>query len=164
VNGWSISPVVTLYSGLPVNIVTGVNENADSYGNNRPDLVAGVSPKLDPHRCRLCAGGTAAAWFNTAAFVKNGAGVTGGIGPGGADGNTPRLYLRGPGYRDVDLAILRDIHLNRGFVFQIRGEAINAFNLVSLSAPTANMNSATNGAITTAATPRVMQVGARLTF
>lgn len=90
--------------------------------------------------------------------------VTGGIGPGGADGNTPRDYLRAPGYRDIDLALLRDIHLERGIIFQIRGEAINAFNLVSLNAPTANLNSSSDGFISGAASPRVMQVGVRLTF
>ena len=160
-NGWTISPVVTLYSGLPVNILTGISENFDGYGNNRPDLVAGVSPFLSPHRPRSQA---AAEWFNTAAFVKNGPGVPGGIGPGGADGNTPRDYLRAPGYRDVDLALLRDFHFERGIVFQIRGEATNAFNLISLSAPTANLNSPNNGRITSAYSPRIMQVGARLTF
>jgi hypothetical protein len=165
-NGWSISPIVTLHSGGPVNILTGVNENDDSYGNNRPDLT-GVSPYLSPHRCRVCSATNSIAatgWFNTAAFVKNGPGIAGGIGPGGADGNTPRNYLRGPGYRDIDLALLRDIHFERGIVFEIRGEAINAFNLVSLSGPTANLNSGSNTFISTASSPRVMQVGARLTF
>jgi hypothetical protein len=166
-NGWNISPVVTLYSGAPVNMLTGINENDDSYGNNRPDLVASVSPWLSPHRCRVCNSANSIAtqgWFNTAAFTKNGPGVTGGIGPGGADGNTPRNYLRTPGYRDIDLALLRDIHFERGIIFQIRGEAINAFNLVSLNGPTANLNSGSDGFISTAASPRVMQVGARLTF
>ena len=77
----------------------------------------------------------AAQWFNTAAFVANGPGVAGGIGPGGADGNTPRDYLRNPGYRDVDLGIFRNISFERGVVFQLRGEATNAFNLVSLGTP-----------------------------
>jgi hypothetical protein len=165
-NGWSISPIVTLHSGGPVNMLTGINENDDEYGNNRPDLT-GVSPKLSPHRCRLCSDANnifTTGWFNKAAFTFNGPGVAGGIGPGGADGNTPRNYLRGPGYRDIDLAFLRDIHLERGMVFQIRGEAINAFNLVSLSGPTANLNSGSDTLISTASTMRVMQLGARLTF
>ena len=85
-------------------------------------------------------------------------------GPGGVDGNTPRDYLRAPGYRDVDLALLRDFHLKRGIVLQLRGEAANAFNLVSLGVPTANLNSPNNGKITSAYSPRIMQVGARLTF
>jgi hypothetical protein len=161
VNGWTISPIVTLQSGAPFGISTGANKNLDSSNNNRPNLVPGVSAFLDPHRDRNTA---ANAWFNTAAFIANGPGVAGGIGPGGADGNTPRDYLRAPGYRDIDLGLLRDFRLVHGIVFQLRGEATNAFNLVSLSAPTANLTSANNGKITSAGTPRLIQVGGRLTF
>ena len=127
---------------------------------NRPDLVPGVGAFLDPHRPRPVA---AKAWFNTAAFTQNGPGVAGGIGPGGADGNAPRDYLRAPGYRDIDLGVFRDFRFER-FTFQLRGEATNAFNLVSLNAPTANLKSALNGQITSAASPRLIQIGARFTF
>src|SRR5581483_1825920 len=115
---------------------------------------------LDPNRSRQIA---RFKWFNTAAFIPNGPGVAGGIGPGGADGNVPRDYLRAPGYRDIDLGVFRDIHFER-FVFQLRGEATNAFNMVSLNAPTANLSSSTDGWITSASSPRLIQVGARFTF
>jgi hypothetical protein len=157
--GWTISPIVFLNSGAPVNILTGANKNDDSYGNNRPNLVPGQSAFLSPHRSRSA---VAAEWFNTDAFTANGPGL--GIGPGGADGNAPRDYLTGPGYRDVDLGIFRDISFERGLKLQLRGEATNAFNMVSLSAPTANLASSLNGRITSASSPRIIQVGARLTF
>lgn len=159
VNGWSISPIYSLFSGLPVTITTGSDKNADSYSSDRPNLVAGTSAFLDSHRDRKTA---AAQWFNIAAFTANGPGL--GIGVGGADGNTPRDSLRAPGYRDIDLGILRDFQFERGISLQLRGEATNAFNLVSLSAPTASLSSSINGKITSAYTPRVIQVGARLTF
>jgi hypothetical protein len=157
-NHWTVSSIVTLYSGAPVNIVTGSNKNFDSANNNRPNLVPGQKAFLAPHRSRTAA---AAEWFNPAAFTSNGPGL--GIGPYGADGNAPRDYLRAPGYRDIDLGIFRDISIER-FTLQIRGEATNAFNLVSLNAPTANLASTINGHITSAASPRLIQVGARLTF
>jgi hypothetical protein len=157
-NHWTISSIAILYSGAPVNIVTGSNKNDDSANNNRPNLVAGQNAFLDPHRSRAVA---AAEWFNTAAFAANGPGL--GIGPYGADGNAPRDYLRAPGYRDIDLGIFRNITFER-FTLQFRGEATNAFNLVSLNAPTANLASSLNGKITSAASPRLIQLGARLTF
>jgi hypothetical protein len=160
-NGWTISPIVSLQSGAPFSVVSGTNNNFDSANANRPDLVPGVSAFLDPHRSRSVA---AKEWFNTAAFTQNGPGVPGGIGPGGADGNAPRDYLRAPGYRNIDLGVFRDFRLLERFTFQLRGEATNAFNLVSLNAPTANLKSALNGQITSAASPRLIQVGARLTF
>jgi Carboxypeptidase regulatory-like domain len=157
-NHWTLSSIAILYSGAPVNIVTGSNKNFDSANDNRPNLVSGQNAFLDPHRSRAIA---AAEWFNTAAFAANGPGL--GIGPYGADGNAPRDYLRGPGYRDIDLGIFRNITFER-FTLQFRGEATNAFNLVSLNAPTANLASSLNGRITSAASPRLIQLGARLTF
>jgi hypothetical protein len=161
VNGWTISPIVSLQSGRPVEMVTGSNNNFDSANHSRPDLVAGTKAYLDPHRSRQVA---RYAWFNTAAFTPNGPGVPGGIGPGGADGNTPRDYLRGPGFRNIDLAVFRTITFERGIAFQLRGEATNAFNLVSLNDPTANLASGNDGKITGASSPRILQVGGRLTF
>ena len=150
-NGWTISSIVTLNSGAPVNIVTGSNKNFDSANNSRPNLVAGQNAFLDTHRNRTAA---AAQWLNTAAFTANGPGL--GIGPGGADGNTPRDYLRAPGYRDIDLGLFRNISFER-FTLQLRGEATNAFNMVSLNAPTANLASALNGKITAGGQPRLIQ-------
>lgn len=160
-NCWSISPIATLNSGAPFNITTGTNNNATGYNNDRPNLVPGVNPFLDPHRPRTV---SSQAWFNVAAFIPNGPGVAGGIGPGGADGNTPRDYLRAPGYRDIDLGISRDFRFERGIGLQFRADATNAFNIVSLNAPTAALNSSNDGKITAAASPRLIQFGARISF
>ncbi len=106
-----------------------------------------------------------AAWFNTAAFTPNGPGVAGGIGPGGADGNVGRNSLFGPGFKDIDMGLFRNIKFERGVVFQLRGEATNVFNLVSLNNPTGSLASGNYGKITSAAgTQRIIQVGGRLTF
>ena len=114
VNGWTISPILSLQSGPPFEITTGSTKNFDSNGHNRPDLVPGVNAFLDPHRPRAQ---VAAEWFNTAAFVANGPGVPGGIGPGGADGNTPRDYPAwtglprcGSGLYSAISALARDSH------------------------------------------------------
>jgi hypothetical protein len=130
-------------------------------------VVPGVSPKLDPHRCRLCAtNSVTSAWFNNAAFTANGPGLPGGIGPGGADGNVRRDSLIGPGFRDIDLGIFRNITFEHGVAFQFRVESTNAFNMVSLSNPSSgNITAASQATITSAAgTQRVIQLGGRLTF
>jgi hypothetical protein len=167
-NGYSISTIASFNSGAPFNITTGSDNNKDGYNNDRPNLVPGVNPFLSAHRSRFTA---AQAWFNTAAFTANClAGATGGcttttgIGPGGADGNTPRDSLRAPGYRDVDLGVSRDFRFERGIGLTFRADATNAFNMVSLNAPTANLGSGNNGKITGATSPRLIQVGARITF
>jgi len=170
VNGWQISPIVYLHSGTDFTMETGSSKNLDSNNSstsNRPNAVAGINPVLDPHRCRVCSSTNSVlnSWFNTAAFVANGPGVAGGIGPGGADGNVRRNSLYGPGFKDIDMGVFRNITFERGVVFQLRGEATNVFNLVSLANPTANLGSGNDGKITSAVgTQRIIQVGGRLTF
>jgi Carboxypeptidase regulatory-like domain len=160
-NGWKLSAIAFFQSGQPFNITTGSDKNADGYNNDRPNLVPGANPFLDSHRTRAAA---ANAWFNTAAFTANGPGLAGGIGPGGADGNTPRDFLRAPGYRDIDLGLERDFRFREGMGLVFRADMTNAFNMVSLNSPTANLSSSINGHITAAAPNRIIQLGSRLTF
>jgi hypothetical protein len=160
-NGWKLAAIASLQSGAPVNITTGTDNNLDSYNSDRPNLVPGVSAFLDPHRSRAAA---AAAWFNKAAFTPNGPGLAGGVGIGGADGNTSRDFLRAPGYRDVDMSLQRDFRVREGMGFEFRADATNVFNLVSLNAPNATLSSANVGKISTAAPNRIMQLGGRFTF
>ena len=158
-NGWTISPILRLRSGTPFTVTTGSNNNFDSANASRPNLVPGVSPFLDPHRPRDVA---AKQWINKAAFTPNGPGL--GIGIGGADGNSPRNYFRSPGFRSIDMGLFRDFLFQRGIVFQLRAEANNAFNMVSLGTPTTTLSSPSFGQITTASPARLLQVGGRLTF
>jgi hypothetical protein len=182
VNGWQISPVVVLTSGGPFTVSTGSNKNFDSQSASRPNVVpGGPSPKLDPHRCRVCGftgqspKSVVTQWFNGinyltnptgASFMANGPGVAGGIGPGGADGNVGRDSLIGPGFKDMDAALFRNITFERGVAFQFRAEITNVMNWVSLNNPSAgNITSGSQGNITSAAgTQRVIQLGGRLTF
>ncbi len=165
-NGWTIAPVLGMTSGAPLNMTTGSNLNFDSAGNSRPNIVPGVSPILDHHRCRICATNSElTAWFNTAAFTKNGPGLPGGIGPGGADGNVSRDFIIGPGFRDMDLGVFRSVNFEHGVVFQFRAEATNALNWVSVGNPTTSLSSGNDAKITGAqGTQRIIQLGGRLTF
>jgi hypothetical protein len=106
------------------------------------------------------------AWFNTAAYTANGPGLPGGIGPGGADGNVGRDTLIGPGLKDMDAVLSRNITFERGVVFQFRADFTNVLNWVNLSGPNSSLSAGGNeGTITSAtATQRVIQLGGRLTF
>lgn len=153
-NGWSISPIIKIRSGLPFTITNGnVDANLDGQTNDRAQLIG------DPH----VANPTAAQWFNTAAFVQNKV-VTGVA----TDGNSPRNLLDGPGFRVVDLAISRDFRLSERFKLRFRAEATNVFNMVNLGQPGAAVpsgaTSTTFGVITSANSMRKMQFGLRLTF
>jgi hypothetical protein len=155
INGWSISPIIKLRSGLPFSITNGnVDANLDGVGTDRAQLVG------DPHLAHP----TAQQWFNTAAFAQNRV-VTGVA----TDGNSARNLLYGPGYHVVDLAVTREIRLTERYKVSLRAEGTNVFNLVNLgqpgnSVPAAGSTSATFGVITSAAPMRRLQFGARFTF
>ncbi len=153
-NGWSISPIIKLRSGLPFSITNGnVDANLDGNTNDRAQLVG------DPHIDNP----TAARWFNTAAFKQNVV-VTGVA----TEGSSPRNLLDGPGYKVVDLAISRDFRLSERFKLRFRAEATNVFNIVNLGQPgnsvPSGATSTTFGVITSAQAMRKMQFGLRLTF
>ncbi|MEK6280802.1 MAG: carboxypeptidase regulatory-like domain-containing protein [Acidobacteriota bacterium] len=153
-NGWSISPIIKMRSGLPFTVTNGnVDANLDGQTNDRARLIG------DPHIDNP----TAARWFNTAAFAQNPV-VTGVA----TDGSSPRNLLDGPGYKVVDLAISRDFNLSERFKLRFRAEGTNIFNIVNLGQPGAAVpsgaTSATFGVITSASPMRRMQFGLRLTF
>lgn len=152
-NGWAVSSIIKIRSGLPFTVTNGnVDANLDGQTNDRAQQVG------DP----LVDNPTAAQWFNTAAFVQNKA-VTGVA----VDGNTPRNFLDGPGYRVVDLAVSRDFRIKR-VKLTFRAEATNAFNIVNFGQPGTSVPSGTTsttfGVIRTANAMRRLQLGVRLTF
>jgi len=156
-NGWSISPIVTLHSGAPFTVTTGSDVNSDGQsGNDRPNVVPGLTFAM-PHSTRAQ---QVAEWFYTSAFAKNA--ITS-YDPTG-DGSAPRNVLDGPGYRDIDLAIFRDFRIHEQITLQARAEALNAFNLVNLNNPVTTLSASNFGTITGAGTMREIQIGLRLTF
>jgi hypothetical protein len=159
-NGWALSSIVNIHSGFPFTILNG--KDANLTGNTsaeRAELVQGQNPVLSTR--------TAAEWFNTAAFSQNPATLVNGI---AVDGSSSRNMMRGPTFKDVDLSISRDISLSRfreGLGFQIRADAYNIFNIVSLNSPGGNgatVGSSTFGVITSANPMRQLQLGVKLLF
>ena len=152
-NGWAISPIVKIRSGLPFTVTNGnVDANLDGQTNDRANQIG--DPYIDNP--------TPQQWFNTAAFAQNKV-VTGNP----VNGNTPRNSLEGPGFRVIDLAVSRDFRLPLGKL-TFRAEATNAFNIVNYGQPGASVPSGTTsttfGVIRSARTMRQVQLGLRWTF
>jgi len=150
-NGWTASAIVTLQSGAPLTITSGQDRNLDGLTTDRADLVG--DPVLDSGRSR---DQLIAQWFNRSAFAQPALGT---------DGNAGRNILNGPGYRNVDLGVFRDIHLGGPAMLQVRLEATNLFNFVNLMNPDTNLNApATFGQIRSARDMRRIQLGGRFSF
>ena len=148
VNGWSAAGVLTLQSGLPVAVTQATNTNAFAgFGTQRPNLVG--EPAL-PAGER-----STSRWFNTQAFAAA---------PQFTLGSSSRNPVRGPGYRNLDLAMTRRLPLRGASALELRVEVFNATNTPALGAPNGVFGSAGFGTITNAGDPRVIQLAAKVIF
>ncbi len=164
-DGWTISPIVKIYSGSPFTITTGTDNNADGVSGDRANQVANPYNSTIHHDSRAKA---AVRWFDTASFcsysVANPAACPG-TGAAGSAGTSERNGYYGPGSKQVDLALLREFHIRDNLAFQLRGESTNVFNFVNLNNPSGAINiSPTTNQITGASDMRQIQIGGRLTF
>jgi hypothetical protein len=144
---WSIATVVTLQSGVPIAVTQPNSLGYAGFTTQRPNLVGDPELPSDER--------TPARWFNTAAFAT-------------ADqfslGTASRNPVRGPSYRDVDLAVMRLVRVGPDRAIELRAEAFNLLNTVNLGAPAAMLGAANFGTITSALDPRVVQLAVKFTF
>jgi hypothetical protein len=151
--GWQASGILTLQSGRPFTVAllpeidnSNTGRSALGFGaNDRPD-VSGDPSISDPDETR---------WFNTGAFSMP---------PFGSFGSAGRSILDGPGYANLNVAVIRDVRLGARARVQLRVEAFNVFNRVNLDNPDNFFGSPTFGQVLSAGSPRRMQLGARLMF
>ncbi len=152
-SGWRISGITTISTGTAFNMVSGTDTNYDNYGNDRPNQVA------DWHM----SGGRSRAqkvveYFNIAAFSPVPVGTATG------EGNTQMNLMIGPGKKNTDLTAAKDLILKGENRMQFRADAFNVFNNVNLGNPTAQLNSANDGVINSAAAGRILQLTLKYTF
>jgi hypothetical protein len=146
--GWTVSGVLTAQSGMPVAVTQTTNNNAFAgFGTQRPNLVGNLTL---PRRER-----SVDRWFNTSAFTAA---------PAFTLGTSSRNPARGPGYRNLDLALMRRVPLSGGRALELRAEVFNLTNTPPLLAPNTTVGSAAFGTITAAGDPRVVQLAAKLLF
>jgi hypothetical protein len=147
-NDWTITSLVTLQSGVPIAVTQATNFNAFAgFGVQRPNLVG--DPTLPADRR------TPGQWFNTAAFA---------VAPQFTIGSASRNPVRGPSYRDVDLALMRRVPVSSGKAIELRAEVFNLLNTPPLGAPAAVLGAANFGTITSAGDPRVVQLALKFVF
>ena len=150
---WTVSGIVAMQSGRPFTVallpeVDNSNTGRSSLGfgaNDRPNLV-GTARLNDPSEAR---------WFNTAAFALPAFGNFGSAG---------RNILEGPGYQNVNLALLKQVPISSRLQLQLRIEAFNLLNRLNLDLPDNFFGSPTFGQVLSAESPRHVQFGARLSF
>jgi hypothetical protein len=137
VGGWSVSTVMSFESGQPVNVVQS-NDNTGSFsGQQRPNLVPGVSPTTPGDTLDRLNN-----YINPAAFVAA---------PPFTFGNAPRTQdsLRGPFRHNYDLVLAKAMPVTNAVKAQLKVEILNLTNSPKfLSGPAASFGTATFGTIT----------------
>jgi hypothetical protein len=122
-SGWQINTIVSLRSGLPFSpsiSTSNWSRDGNTSGEDRPNVKPGVDPGSlitgDPNH-----------WFDTSAFTLQAPGLL---------GNTPRDFLRGPGFANVDLSFVKNQTLAGSSRLQLRLEIFNLFNRANFGTPT----------------------------
>jgi hypothetical protein len=146
VGGWTTAGILTLSSGLRVNL--GVQGNpSNTGGTDRPNVVGDWY--LGPDERSL------ERWFNTAAFQANAAFTF---------GNAARNLMGGPPLANLDLALYKIFRATERVRVQFRVEAFNATNTPEFSAPNAQVGNPNFGLINSSGRPRNLQLGLKVTF
>lgn len=151
VGGWQAQSIITLQRGHPI-LISGANNSLASRPNS-----TGVSAVLSNP--------TQYEWFNTAAFVNPPNYTFGNIGHTLPD-------ARNPGFFNCDLSLIRNFKPVERMTLQFRLEAFNLDNHTNLGFVnggfTAGINglnsNSTFGTITSARAPRIIQLGAKLSW
>ena len=145
--GWSLNALVTAQSGMPVTVTQTTNSNAFAgFALQRPNVAGNPSLNGDSR--------SPLRFFNTAAFATA---------PQFTLGNASRNPVRGPAYRDFDVALVKVTSLAQKTLLEFRAEVFDVTNTPAFAQPNGSFGSAAFGTITATTTdPRVVQFALRL--
>jgi hypothetical protein len=148
--GWQISGIFTGLSGAAFN----VRDTANSYSQQRPDLVDGEALVLDNW-------GDTLQYLNRAAFVR--VPTITASGAQGRPGTLGRNAVRGPASYNLDLGFGRNFGFGANYRLQVRLDMFNALNTRNYTGLETRIENTRFGQLTSVST-RTMQLGARFTF
>jgi hypothetical protein len=148
---WQINPILVLQSGRPFTPHLSVDNSNTGNGasinaHDRPNLIR--DPELSnptPDR-----------FFDTSAFAMPAPFTF---------GNAGRNVLRGPGYADLDLALVKEfLAIRDEGRLQFRSEVFNVFNHPNFQLPDSYFDRPTFGRVLSAYPSRQIQLALRLLF
>jgi hypothetical protein len=144
---WDFNGIVTIQSGEPFTVNEAGNECGTFIAQCRPNQIAdGNLPKSQR---------TVQHWFNTAAFV---------IQSTPSYGTASRDDVREPGLTNFDLSLAKNTHIGERLIFRFQVDAFDAFNNPHFNLPQRLIDAPGFGQIFSALPPRLLQLGAKLSF
>jgi hypothetical protein len=144
VEGWQLNAIISYSDGLPFSVLAGTNTlNISDSIVPRATLSSGLGNGSLPSGKR-----TTKQWFNTAAFTNPGAQQW---------GNSRRNILQGPGTKNVDFSVFKNIALREVGKLELRAEFFNLFNTPQFNNPSATVGATNFGTISSAGSPTTLQ-------
>jgi hypothetical protein len=156
--GWRSSGILSLRAGFPFTVYSGV-DNAlagPEFTLERADLTG--SPTLPSNRSEAQ---KLNEWLNTSAFTYNAIGTF---------GNSPRNFLQGPGFANLDFSMIKSFPIKKGPFAEtqrldFRAEFFNLFNRANFGAPDSSVGDGpVFGQILDAGDPRILQFSLKFVF
>jgi hypothetical protein len=158
VEGWEVSLIEQTQSGNPINFHT-TNSAFTGSALLRPNVNGTVITGFEP-----ATNGSA----TSIGFIQN-PGVFSAV---NGFGNLGRNVIIGPGFSDLDFALVKNTRIKEGLNFQIRADAFDLLNQTNFTQPVSTVGSSTLGLITggtrfpagDGGTSRQLQLAMKLVF
>jgi hypothetical protein len=190
--GWGLNTIISLQSGRPFDVYcgqywfNGCDFNMDGLPYDRPNRPAGIKT-AGFSNSQFVDGlfGNPALTFSPSGFSRTSqalqtfcpyglnsildygpvnSGPHSQCVPVGEDGNLSRNAFRGPSFKDVDLALIKNTTVSDRIKVEFRAEAFNLFNRVNLYNPLGDLSSPQFGKSIAAFDPRQIQLGLKIMF
>lgn len=118
---WQLNGIVTLLSGIPLDVTTGLSSLYFGLNANAP---AGFRPNLVPNVPIYLHGADKTIYLNPAAFT---------LPAPGQFGNLRRGFVRQPGLKNVDFSVAKNWKIKERYGIQFRAEMFNLFNTTNFN-------------------------------
>lgn len=145
--------VVMIHSGRPFTVA--LLPDLDNSNTGRSNLGFGNNDRPNVTGKTSLPRGSADEWFDTSAFSMPAFGTF---------GNSGRNAIRGPGYSNINLALVKPIRFGLTRTVELRAEAFNVINRINYDLPDGFFGSPTFGRILSAQSPRRLQLGIKAMF
>jgi hypothetical protein len=144
--GWAVNVIALFQSGMPVTVTQATNLNSFAgISLQRPMILGNPSLPSDQR--------TTQRFFNTNAFGPT---------PQFAFGTASRNPVRGPAYRNLDIALVKHTKITERTDLEFRAEMFDVTNSPAFAQPNGSFGTPAFGSITSTITdPRVVQFALR---
>ena len=147
--GWESSGIMNIQSGFPLTITSADDRGLVGLGNDLADVVKPTSYTSGSQGARILQ------WFDTSAFAPAALNTF---------GNAGRNILIGPGTFNIDFSMHKTFAIRENLKLQYRAEFFNFLNHTQLNNPDTAVPDSTFGRITSARSPRIIQMALKLIF